>query len=212
MLRSRNSHGRFTQSKPLDVRTEPEAKEAEKLINIGPVTLVLVYADWCGHCTDYKPSWKTLEDAPNRSANIIKVHHDMMDKIPSIANANIQGYPSVIKVLPNGKLEEYTGETGQKTNAMPDMRNMEKMRKEIADAAMSIMLPNAVKKVALKPFTGGALASVSAAFLAALQKAGPAALLLVANDALPKSKSKSKTFKSPKKANRRASTRKHRRF
>jgi thiol-disulfide isomerase/thioredoxin len=195
-LRTRNERGRF--SKPMNVRSEPETKEAEKLIKIGPVTFVLVYADWCHHCHDYMPTWKDFEDMPNRSANIIKVHHDMLEKIPTIANAKIQGYPSVIKVLPNGKIEEYSvpGKP-EKTNAMPEMRNIEKMRQEITEVVKSL--------------SGGALASVSSAFVSAFQQAGPAALLLAAHNSLPKPKSKSRTFKSPKKANRRASTRKNRR-
>ena len=40
--------------------------------------------------------WEELENAPNIMANIIKVHHDMMAKIPSISKAKIQGYPLLL--------------------------------------------------------------------------------------------------------------------
>lgn len=198
MQRSRNSKGRFTPSKPIDVRTVPEAKEAEKSIQVGPITLVLVYADWCGHCHTYLPTWKELEDTPNRSANIIKVHHDMIENIPAIKNSKIQGYPSVIKVHPDGKIEEYdVPGTNEKTNAMPMMRDMAKMRAELTNAA--IMVPN--RQV------GGETLTLATAFLTAFQNVGPSALLLAAHNTLPKKK----TYKSPKKASRRASTRKVRR-
>jgi len=64
---------------------------------------------------------------------------------------------------------------------------------------------------------GGALESVFGAFAGAINAVGPAALLLAAHEMLPKSwKAKGGarrrlTYKSPKKASRRASTRRNRR-
>jgi thiol-disulfide isomerase/thioredoxin len=212
--RERNSRGRFTPSTPLDVRKTSEAEEAEKLIQIGPITFVLIHADWCGHCQTYKPDWAELENLPNRTANIMKVHHDMVDNIPSIKNAKIQGYPSVIKVNSNGKIEEYEMPgTNSKTNAVPNMRDLDVMKKEVTkpnnlninDSTVSSLLPNLFKKISKAPMKGGALTAVSGAFLGAMQQAGPAALLLAAKSTMPKSK----TYKSPKKSSRRASSRKN---
>lgn len=206
----RNEKGRFTPSKPLDVRKEKDAKEAEKLIQIGPITFVLIHADWCGHCQTYKPLWQEFEEMVDRQANIIKVHHDMVENIPSIKNANIQGYPSVIKVLPGGEIQSYKKEGSETTHAMPNMRNVEEMKNEmmnVENTAAEKVLPNILSRVEPKqPQAGGALQAVSLAFLGALKKVGPTALLLAAHETLPKKK----TYKSPKKSTRRASTRKHR--
>ncbi len=208
LTRARNVKGRFLPSKPLDVRTSPQAKEAEKLIKIGPITFILIHADWCGHCQTYKPMWEKLENTPNRKANIVKVHHDMMKNIPSIANAKIRGYPSVIKVSANGSIQEYKApESSEVTNAMPIMRDMDAMKKEITtveNSAAATVLPNVLSRIESKQ-SGGALEAVSAAFIAAFQKAGPTALLLAAHESLPKSK----TFKSPKRSSKRSSTRKN---
>ena len=128
MARHRNVKGRFT-SAPVDVRKESQVSEVTALINNGSVTLVLVYADWCGHCHKYLPTWKNLTNTPGRTANMVSVHHDMMPKIPAIANAKIDGYPSVLKVEPSGKIEEYkVPGTPDTTNAFPQMRDEKVMK------------------------------------------------------------------------------------
>ena len=196
----RNQQGRFLPTKPLDVRTEADAKHAEKLIQIGPITMILIHADWCGHCQTYKPLWKTFEDMNDRTANIVQVHHDMVENMPTIANAKIKGYPSVIKVLPNGTIETYKDDAAMETNAMPEMRNEERMRKEMTQSKEGTL-----SRVDFSQ-KGGAFSSVSSAFLSAFQRAAPASLLLAAYETT----ARRKTFKSPKKSGRRASTRKNR--
>lgn len=128
MSRHRNEKGRFA-SAPVDVRKDSQVSDVTALINNGSVTLVLVYADWCGHCHKYLPTWKNLANTPGRTANMVSVHHDMKDKIPAIANAKIDGYPSVLKVEPSGKIEEYkVPGTPETTNALPQMRDEKFMK------------------------------------------------------------------------------------
>lgn len=145
--RPRNARGRFTATPPIDVRSESQIPKLEAMIHSGPLTFVLVYADWCGHCHRYLPMWKELEKTPGRTANIARVHHDMMNKAPTIANAKIQGYPSVIKVKPTGEIEEYTDpSSAERTNAIPDMRNMDMMKKELAQPVKANMPKNNVSR------------------------------------------------------------------
>jgi len=220
-MRSRNNRGRFTATPLVDVRKEKDIPAVQKLIHNGPVTFVLVYADWCGHCTQFKPTWGEYANTPGRTANIASVHHDMVENIPEIANAKIQGYPSVVKITPSGEMSEYkVPGTEEKTNALPYMRETATMKKELTTpVTTSSSVPSAQagivntdetlkKENVLTAMKGGA--SVVGSFLSALQTAGPAAVLLFAHSMLPK-KNKVKTYKSPKKSSRRASTRKNRR-
>jgi thiol-disulfide isomerase/thioredoxin len=243
MPQYRNNKGRFA-TPPVDVRDETAAKEASALFQNGSLTMVLIYADWCGHCHHYLPTWKKLGNTPGRTANMVSVHHDMVEKVPAIANAKLDGYPSVLKVSPDGAIEKYTVPgSANMTNAVPFMRDEKKMKSMLVGGPANTTRKNSGLRVInraqnSKPTvstatpdskepgiqigvtsskdntsmtkmiaqTGGSMAN---AFVSAVQKAGPAILLLLANDFFTK-KNRKITFKSPKRTSRRASTRKNR--
>lgn len=222
--RTRNSLGRFSAKPPMDVRKKEQIPKLEKLLRkTGMCTYVLIHADWCGHCQTFKPMWKEFENTPGRRANIVSVHHDMVENSPTLSNAKIQGYPTVIKVEPSGAIEEYkVPGTGETTNAVPFMRDEKKMKQELVapeppansgipgPQAGIVNVQNLVKKEeGLAAQKGGAFESVLGSLSGALQQAGPAMVLLFANAMLPKSKRSTKTYKSPKRSSRRASTRRN---
>ncbi len=176
----RNERGRFrahtvaaaAAAKPnvgdLDVRSATDASKLNSLLKNGNITLILIYADWCGHCHKYLPTWSDLEKTPGRKANMARVHYDMQEKVPAIADAKIQGYPSVVKVLPSGELEEYeTPESEEPTNAVPDMRDMSEMKKELTAA-----LPSAPT---------GAIPAAESVFVAPAPAPAPAAAAAASN-------------------------------
>lgn len=92
---------------PLDVRSSSALKDMEKRIREGPVTLVLVYADWCGHCHQLMPHWDKAASSPHRSVQAVKVNEEMLPKVNSMMNQsinqqappiNVSGYPTIIMV------------------------------------------------------------------------------------------------------------------
>lgn len=243
---NRNTKGRFKPKPLLDVRDPKQILDLKQLILNGPNTFVLIYADWCGHCHRYMPKFKSLAKTPGRVSNMAAVNETVLKSIPELSDAKITGYPSVIKVDSNGKIEEYTiPGSSDKTNVVPDMNDETIMRSLLTSAASNSGSPgyqgpfagNAyfLEKEAQEqrggnshggaplrgavPSHGGALASVASAFSTAFQQIGPSALLLAAHELLPKSwKAKGGarhkrrlTYKSPKRASHRSSTRKNRR-
>lgn len=125
----RNERGRFTPTPPLDIQDDSQIPELEAAIKKGPCTMILVHADWCGHCQNYKPMWSELENTPGRIANIARVKETVFPNIPSISKAKIQGYPSVVVLTPKGDIEQYPVEgSSEMTHAVPFMRDMGQMQ------------------------------------------------------------------------------------
>ena len=100
---------------PLDVRTPHDVQEILKRITKGPVTVVLVYADWCGHCHTLMPHFKAASQLPQRNAQVISVPDYSLKEFNKTINSvnssapelNVEGYPSVLLIGPDGtKLSE----------------------------------------------------------------------------------------------------------
>jgi len=130
----------------ISVRSPDQVEQLENLVLSGPVTFILVHADWCGPCQRYKPQWKELADIPGRKTNVAMIHHDMVENSPMLKNAKIPGYPSVLKVFPNGHIETYKGDDNKPTNGMPNIRDSEIMKKELLSMPV-LNLGNTVKNL-----------------------------------------------------------------
>ena len=103
---------------PVDVRSADKVGAFEGMLGSGPLTLVLVYADRCGHCQRFKKdTWNDLTAMSNRKMNIAAVRDDMLSKT-SLANSKIKGYPSLMLVGTDKRPAEFS-EEGEVTNAMP---------------------------------------------------------------------------------------------
>lgn len=92
---------------PLDVRSASSLKELEKRIRAGPLTMILVYADWCGHCHHMMPHWDRAANTSGRSVQAVKVNETMLGRVNSTVNQSInrkaqpievEGYPSILLV------------------------------------------------------------------------------------------------------------------
>ena len=117
----------------LDVRSPSALKEMGKRIRKGPVTFVLIYADWCGHCHQLMPHWDKAAKSPNRSVQVVKVNDSMLPQVNSMVNRSINqqakpfsvdAYPTIIMVDNKGNKVsdvEAVKDTAALSNAMANV-------------------------------------------------------------------------------------------
>mgnify|MGYP006285202369 CR=1 FL=1 len=112
---------------PIDVRSKNDVGAFESLLGRGPLTIVLVYADWCGHCQTFKQNmWNEVNSMPNKTVNTASVHYDMVENT-SLKNAKIEGYPSLLLVGTNKQPATFK-ENNTTTNAMPTPQNVTELK------------------------------------------------------------------------------------
>jgi thiol-disulfide isomerase/thioredoxin len=90
----------------LDVRSPKDIPVFESLLKKGPMAVVLVYADWCGHCQTFKEKvWNSQTLNRTKNLNNAAVHYDMVDQT-SLKNTPIKGYPSMFLVGKDANAKE----------------------------------------------------------------------------------------------------------
>ncbi len=107
--RRRSAMGRIM--KPIDVRKKDHFKGLDERIRNGPLTLVFVYADWCGHCKTFAPYYDKAANNKGRSIQAVKVNENMLAEVnqhlnnamPGADEIQADGYPSLILVDNKGK-------------------------------------------------------------------------------------------------------------
>ena len=140
---------------PVDVRSADKIGAFEGMLGSGPITLVLVYADWCGHCQRFKKdTWNDLTAMSNRKMNIAAVRDDMLPKT-SLANSKIKGYPSLMLVGTDKRPAEFS-EDGEVTNAMPSNE------KKNLQSLLQTPLPEMNENMATPVKTGSPILDASA--------------------------------------------------
>ena len=202
----------FRPSAHIEVRRIEQVPKLQQIIRAGPITFILIFADWCGHCVHYKPQWAKFSRLPGRRANIASVHHDMQEHIPELVKAKINGYPSVIKIYPDGHMEKYTmpGES-EMTNAMPTMREESVMNDEFISPMPNSREPGPQagvsttegleNKEAIESQRGGGdVHHLARSFRRALGGLGAELRQMLGG----------RTYRSPKRSNHRGRTRRHR--
>ena len=92
----------------------------EKHTSSKPITIGLVYAEWCGHCQSLKPIWKQLKHSlsSKKKFNIFELEDSDKNKDSKLKSVNkkinggslqVNGFPTLFKIS-NGKVEYYNGE------------------------------------------------------------------------------------------------------
>ena len=70
-------------------------------------TLVLFYADWCGHCKSMKPEWKKFE---KKYSNNCKKVEDKSITDEHRKKYKVNGYPTIVLIKDDKIIETYKGE------------------------------------------------------------------------------------------------------
>ena len=98
---------------------------AKKQKDKAPVTVVLFYAHWCGHCQAMYPEWEKLKEelGADHDYKFVEVEHEnienqkpLLEKEMSVSPLQIQGFPTLVKVHPNKQVEYYEGGERTKDN------------------------------------------------------------------------------------------------
>ena len=98
----------------------------EKMLKSGGLTIVLVYADWCGACSRFKQSVWGPSCKESAVHNRIGVRDDMVSKT-SLNNAKFDYLPSLLVVDEKGEMQEFKTPEGNMTNAMPTPKSADEM-------------------------------------------------------------------------------------
>ncbi len=118
---------------PVDITDAGNLGELDSRIAAGPLTLVLVYADWCGHCQRFKPMMSKLENESGRSIQTARIRDDVFPQ-SSLSGEKLSGYPSLMLVDKNGKSTMFKNAEGEATNTIPEYTDLNKMMTIVRNA------------------------------------------------------------------------------
>ena len=77
-------------------------------LNNNSKKVILYYADWCGHCTTFKPKWEKLKEYfKNHGIKAEQYEQKLIDKSTM---DTIKGFPTIKVETNNNELIEYKGE------------------------------------------------------------------------------------------------------
>lgn len=73
--------------------------------------IVFVFADWCGHCTRFKPTWEQIEAVSRKTGAFHAEALNVDDKENGefINNYEINSFPTIM-LFSKGKYQKYEGE------------------------------------------------------------------------------------------------------
>jgi thiol-disulfide isomerase/thioredoxin len=117
--------------KVLDVRSKNMIANFEQLLGRGPLTLVLIYADWCGACHRFRDEvWSPLTQLKNATMNRAAIREDMIAGT-SLANVERKFYPTLLLVGKDKKPATFVDENGVSTPAMPRKQTLDEDKESL---------------------------------------------------------------------------------
>ena len=106
-------------SNVLDVTLPAHIPKIHDMLKKNKVVIVLIWANYCGHCHKYKDSvWKNLLANSKRRAGLMTIHHDQLENVPEPIPKTVDGYPSVFRVTKSGDVKAYTSDEARDLKGM----------------------------------------------------------------------------------------------
>jgi len=93
-------------TKVMEITSPSQFRAVEKMINGGPVTLVLVWSKTCPHCHTYMPLWKELTRTKSKATNMISMEAPVYQASPLSAKKEVSSVPTVLYIDDKGKIQE----------------------------------------------------------------------------------------------------------
>jgi len=129
----------------MDAKTLGDVDKLVENIKNNVVTLLLIYADWCGHCGTFKDNiWKKLAGMKGRKLPMAQINEKVLGHLKEqIPDLKIDGYPTVSLIGKDLKAAEiHDPVSGETSNALPNTRDMESMTKLITANPNEVMANN----------------------------------------------------------------------
>ena len=97
---------------PLKLEPKGDAKELKKLLKDSPVVILVVFANWCGHCQTMKKNiWDPMCKRKNVSPDhVAAVESSVLESAGEEGKAilnKVEGFPTVMKVVNGRPVESY---------------------------------------------------------------------------------------------------------
>jgi thiol-disulfide isomerase/thioredoxin len=95
--------------------TTEKFENMKKISGSKGTVFVLVYADWCPHCTSVKPIWmKLTKELNTKNRKIFELNENQTEIFKEFTGKYpISGYPTIFYIK-NGVAEEYKGDREEK--------------------------------------------------------------------------------------------------
>jgi hypothetical protein len=84
--------------------------------------LLIVKANWCGHCQQMKKKWEHLSNLYPKKFLTLESTHESKGVAPIIGNLQVKGFPTIFYVVTDGK----NGKIGQQYNGARDVCSLMK--------------------------------------------------------------------------------------
>jgi hypothetical protein len=131
----------------IDVKTVEDIAKLTSHIKSNQVTLVLIYADWCGHCGTYKQGvWNKLANMPNRKVGMAQINEKILPQTP-FSGLKFKGYPSTALIGKDMVPASMKDESGEETNALSNSNDFETMQKIVSSNPRTIVSSRGSKKI-----------------------------------------------------------------
>ena len=147
---------------PLDVRKEKDLIPLMNRIKSGPITIILVYADWCSHCHSFKPKFDAAARKRTLPYPVAYVEDSMLsmanEKLKSLNGSpntlSVQGYPTVVAVSNQGQMVKKSIPQETSIKMMNEVPMNEVSINEVPPAMKSesvVVEPVALESVGVEP-------------------------------------------------------------